>query len=147
MTISNWYILDDFLFEKDTKNKLEKFTTYLSPYLIPKAFRCKHDSNDSVVIEFKYIDVNEKIIKTAHPETHRIHFEIGDKTGRIYRVFLHSMKSTDSKSIDNHKLEIKRAFDNIAIKNGVHAKEKYQATLAATNKCLSNMKKLVIAEY
>ena len=76
-----------------------------------------------------------------------MHFEIGDKTGRIYRILLRTLKGIDNKSIDEHKREIKKAFDNIAIKNGGDTKEKYQATLAATNRCLNNITNSAITNY
>lgn len=151
-TATNWCVLDSFLFEKEPKDRDEKFKTYLSPYMIPKAFRYELMQGDRVVIEFKYIGVpEEETTRIANLETHKVYFEVGKKTGRVYKIFLHLTHGKDNSSVRNHHNEIKRALEKIAIKKSksieVNTIGQYSATLEATNQCLSKMKSNKVIVY
>ncbi|OCH17745.1 hypothetical protein A6E05_13665 [Aliivibrio sp. 1S165] len=139
MSINNWYYLKDFLFEKNTEDKTEKFTTYVSPYFVPKAYRYGCSKSDNMIVEFKYIDVTENTRKMTHPENHKIYFKVGDKTGRIYKVYLGS-SSNECKTMVKYLDDLDKAFENLANKLSDGNKEQYAPTLVATKNCLSKLK-------
>lgn len=136
---NSWLSIRQFLFEKDSEDNSERFKTYLSPYLVPKAYRIGSDNQAKAIIEFKYVDVNEPTRKVTHPENHRIYFEIGEKTKRVYKVFFYDALacSEESLSVSGHDLD--KAFENLSAKLTGLSMDKYVATLAAAKQCLSSI--------
>ena len=135
---NSWYSISKFLFEKEKENE-EKFKTYLSPYLVPKAYRIASDELAKAVIEFKYVDVSEGTKKVAHPDSHRIYFEVGDKTKRIYKVYISATPKICDHSAQTCLNDLDEAFINLSQQLKNTSTDKYVATLAATKQCLSNM--------
>ncbi|HDY7511932.1 hypothetical protein AAFX34_15795 [Vibrio vulnificus] len=134
---SSWFSLNKFLFEKETDKKEEKFKTYLSPYFVPKACRIGSDEQDKTVIEFKYVDVNESTKKVAHHETHRIYFEVGEKTERVYKIYFYALPVANHNDVFISMSDLDKAFEKLSSKLNDPSKDKYVATLAATKQCLS----------
>ncbi|WPC75904.1 hypothetical protein [Vibrio porteresiae] len=135
-----WYPLSKFLYEKENDNKSEKFKTYLSPYFVPKAYRVGSDKNAKAIIEFKYLDVKEDTVNVTHPENHRMYFEIGKKTKRIYKIYFYAMPLVRNDEFEIYFKDIDRAFNKLSNKFSKDSSDnKYIATLEATKKCLSSI--------
>lgn len=137
---NSWLSLNKFLFEKETGRREEKFKTYLSPYFVPKAYRIGSDEQDKTVIEFKYVDVNESTKKVAHHETHRIYFEIGEKTERVYKIYFYTFQLVSDNSAQISMSDLDKAFEKLSSKLSDTSKDKYVAALAATKQWLSMVK-------
>ncbi|PSU31827.1 MULTISPECIES: hypothetical protein [Photobacterium] len=129
MVINSWYNLNTSLFEMTTQDKKEKFTTYLSPYFVPKAYRYNYSKDKQLIIEFKYIDIAERTNKITHLENHKVYFEVGDKTRRIYKVYIGQINLLDS--------EVEKAFSNLANQLNNENKELYLPAINVTKICLS----------
>ncbi|WP_318513498.1 hypothetical protein [Photobacterium leiognathi] len=132
---NSWFSVDNFLFEKEADKKGEKFKTYLSPYFVPKAYRIGSEQQDKTVIELKYIDVNEPTKKIAHHETHRVYFEVGEKTERVYKIFFYALPEYDRKKINDSLNDVDRAFKKLSSQL-TDDSEKYVAALEATKQCI-----------
>lgn len=136
--INTWNSFSKFLFEKE-KTGQDKFKTYLSPYFVPKAYRFGCENAFNTFIELKYLDVNEGTQKVTHPENHRIYFEIGEKTKRVYKVYFYSIPASSCKDIEVQVQDIENAFKNLSSKFCDNSTDKYIAAIAATKQGLSSI--------
>ncbi|MDX1751188.1 MAG: hypothetical protein R3271_12795 [Methylophaga sp.] len=57
----------------------------LSPYFVPEALR-SYLKDENIVIEFRYINIDET--HYVHQENVGVAFELGEKTGRIYKILI-----------------------------------------------------------
>ena len=118
-----------------------------SPYDVPEAIRAYHH-DASLVIEFRYISISED--KNLEDSSDGIRFEVGNKTKRIYKIFIpeNTIKKSDGITIKNGNIEaiksrtIVSAIDHL-INNDVNFIDKYQATKSAVKTYKNELFELV----
>lgn len=69
---------------------------FLSPYDVPEAVRAYRDG-DSIILEFRYIPISER---TQLMEFNKdISLEVGENSGRIYKISVDSSRDSRGKEI------------------------------------------------
>lgn len=117
-----------------------------SPYDVPEAIRAYH-SDDKLIIEFRYISISE--VKSIVDGVGGIGFEIGEKTKRIYKIFIpeKTILNSDGIKIEGGKIEnikskaIVNAIDNFISKQE-NFTDKYQATKIAVKNYKNELSEL-----
>ena len=113
----------------------------LSPYDVPNAVRSYHDDQDMIVIELRYIKITESRSEYL-VEDDGVSFEVGDKTQRIYKIFLEAQKVRQCEvSLSLYQKNIDSALDQfIAHQKSLHMKTtKYFATRSAIRDCAESL--------
>ncbi|OOF24694.1 hypothetical protein [Salinivibrio sp. IB872] len=131
-----WQKLSSFLFEASSSERKQRYSLYLSPYDVPEAIR-PLDSGNFVALEFKYIPVNENHIEVTEPELNNLVFEVGEKTGRVYKIKISKLMINSEVEISIQPTEIDSAFEHLARKLGANVHGKYNAAKQATQNYLS----------
>jgi len=113
----------------------------LSPYDVPNAVRSYHDDQDKIVIEFRYIKIIEDRSEYLG-EDDGVSFEIGDKTQRIYKIFLDSLKVKKCEvNLSVYQENIDSALDEfIAYQESLDMKTtKYSAARSVIKDCAESL--------
>ena len=133
-----WQKLNQSLFEKEKLESNHKYQLFLSPYDVPNAFRNGNSDNHSYFIEFMYIPVEEKTKHEFFNSDAQIDFEVGENTGRVYKITFDA-NSVQKADADNFKSLIEKAFSSFLESKPKLSQEKYNATKAATLHCLESV--------
>ena len=95
----------DLVTRRGKKNMPTKVDIMLSPYDVPNAVRTCHENN-TIVVEFRYINIIESR-SNYQGDDDGVSFEIGDKTQRIYKIFL------DPQKMNSCEINFSLAHNNI----------------------------------
>lgn len=99
---SHWIDTDTFGLSQETAKHESTLTISISPYDVPEAVRSYSDDNE-IVIEFRYIQINEK--KTTTNIDKGVTVEVGSKTKRIYKIIfdakIYKVSSVSSSTSEN----------------------------------------------
>lgn len=134
---SCWHKLSQSLFEKKNADSHTKYQLFLSPYDVPNAFRHGDNNDLSYFIEFMYIPVDEKIKRSYHDSDAQVDFEVGENTGRVYKIIFHT-PCVQKKPRNVCKKQIEDAFSSFVNTKPQLSHDKYDATKAATLHCLKS---------
>ncbi|OCH01849.1 hypothetical protein [Aliivibrio fischeri] len=134
---SCWQKLNTSLLEKEKLDSHQKYQLLLSPYDIPNA--CRHGDSEnhrSYFIEFMYIPVEERIKLEHYNLGDQVDFEVGENTGRVYKIIFNNTCVQPHKKVC--KSQIEKAFTSFLERKPKLSQDKYKATKAATLHCINS---------